>query len=261
MIETHPLVQEPPHAALWRRSDRRAQAFRPSVHAELVVLFGLRGSARYFIDGQVVALGLGSLLFAWAGVAHFLVSDEPDFDMWVALVSDRFAVGLPTVPPVAGGGLASVHQLDPKAREELDLLAGQVRAMPEALGPGLGWWLIRAWHHWQAAPEGTGRALHPAVDRAARALRRSPDLPLSDLAREAGLSPGRLGQVFAREMGQGLVAFRTAEKLARADQLIRARGLDLLNAALEAGFGSYSQFYRAFAARHGVSPRAFYSGT
>lgn len=255
MIETHPLVVDPPHAALWRRSDRRAQAFRPSVHAELVVLFGRRGSAQYYIDGQVVTLGPGSLLFAWAGAAHFLVSDRPEFDMWVALVSDRFGVG----PDVAGHGDVGVRQLGPEAADELDTLAGQVRAMSDALAPGLGWWLIRAWHHWQAAPECAGRALHPAVDRAARALRRAPDMALADLARESGLSPGRLGQVFRREMGQGLVAFRTDEKLARADQLIRIGRLDLLNAALEAGFGSYSQFYRAFVARHGISPRGFYN--
>ncbi|MEL6518637.1 MAG: AraC family transcriptional regulator [Pseudomonadota bacterium] len=260
MIETHPLVVCPPHAALWRRSDRRAQAFRPSVHAELVVLFGRRGSAQYYIDGQVVTLGAGSLLFAWAGAAHFLVSDRPEFDMWVALVSGRFAAGLAGVPSVSGDGAAGVRQLSADAADELDGLARKVRAMPEALAPGLGWWLIRAWHHWQAAPEGAGRALHPAVDRAARSLRRSPDMALADLARGSGLSPGRLGQVFRREMGQGLVAFRTGEKLARADQLIRIGRLDLLNAALEAGFGSYSQFYRAFVARYGVSPRAYYRG-
>lgn len=259
MIEPHPLVAQPPHAALWRRSDRRAQAFRPSVHAELVVLFGLSGSAQYFIDGQVVPLRQGALLFAWAGTAHFLVSDTREFDMWVALVSGRFASGVASAPDVAGQGETGARSLAPAHADELDRLAGQILSVPEALGPGLGWWLVRAWQHWQAAPHGAGRALHPAVDRAARALRRSPDMPLGTLSREAGLSPGRLGQVFRQQMGQGIVAFRTAEKLARADQLIRAGRLDLLNAALEAGFGSYSQFYRAFAAHRGVSPRAYYA--
>lgn len=258
MTEAHPLVAYPPHAAFWRRSDRRAQAFRPSVHAELVVLFALQGTAQYFIDGKVVALRPRSLLFAWAGTAHFLVSDTPDFDMWVALISDRFASPLPTVPQVAGRNHPVACHVTNAARDELEQLADTVRSMPDALSVGLGWWLIRAWHHFQTAPEGAGRVVHPAVDRAVRLLRSSPDLPVGELARRSGLSPGRLGQVFRQEMGQGLVEFRTAEKLARADQLIRAGGLDMLNAALEAGFGSYSQFFRSFVARRGVSPRLFY---
>ena len=91
--------------------------------------------------------------------------------------------------------------------------------------------------------------------KAAEALQRDPTLGAKALAKEAGLSAGRLGQSFAAEMGESLVAFRTRQRLQKVDDLVGGQGMDLLNAALEAGFGSYAQFFRAYRAKHGVSPR------
>ncbi|MFT5346607.1 MAG: transcriptional regulator GlxA family with amidase domain [Dinoroseobacter sp.] len=91
--------------------------------------------------------------------------------------------------------------------------------------------------------------------RAAEALQRDPTLGARALGEIAGLSAGRLGQVFAAQMGESLVAFRTRQKLQRVEDLVGAKGLDLLNASLEAGFGSYAQFFRAYRARYGVGPR------
>ena len=254
MIEAHPLVRDPPHAALWRRSERRAQAFRPSVHAELVVLLGVRGTATYFVDGRILPLVPGSLLFAWAGTAHFLVGDSDTFDMWVALVSGRFADVVPGLTISGDGAPAEARQIGAAVRE-LDALASDARVAGPAMATGLAWWLFRALGHWSAARAGTARMLHPAVDRAARFLREDPDIEIPELARRAGLSPGRLGVLFRKQMGQGIVAFRSTERLERAGNAIRGEGQDLTTAALDAGFGSYSQFYRACLAAYGAGPR------
>ncbi len=258
MIETHPLVRDPPHAAFWQRSERRAQAFRPSVHAELVVLYALRGTAKYFVDGRILPLAPGALLFAWAGTAHFLVSDSDTFDMWVALVSARFASDVPGLDVAGGGAPAEARQIAGPAFRELSGLAGDVRTAGAALPTGLAWWLVRARAHWDAAEAGASQALHPAVDRAARILRADPNIGMAALAREAGLSPGRLGVRFREGMGQGIVAFRTAERLERAGHAIRGTGRDLTTAAFDAGFGSYSQFYRACIEVYGAGPREIF---
>ena len=255
MIEPHPLVRQPPWAAFWRRSERRAQAFRPSVHAELVVLCAVRGTARYFVDGRILRLAPGSLLFAWAGSAHFLVSDSENFDMWVALVSHRFAERVPELAVTGGGAPAEARGISGPGLRELAELAERVRAGGAALPTGLAWWLVRAFGHWTEAEAGASRLLHPAVDRAARLLREDPNLALPGLARQAGLSPGRLGALFGKQMGQGIVAFRTAERLERAASAVRENGQDLTSAALDAGFGSYAQFYRACVAAYGAGPR------
>jgi AraC-like DNA-binding protein len=258
MIDPHPLVLNPPHARLWQRSARRHQAYRPSVHAELVVLHATKGEARYVIGGRVLRLRAGSLLLAWAGEAHFLARDTPDFDMWVGLISERFSVGRCDLPPVDGGGLkAEARGLRPEVSTGLATLARTVQDAPSraAWEVGCHWWQVQAWAAWQAAPEAGGVALHPAVARAAEALQRDPTLGARALGEVAGLSAGRLGQVFTAQMGESLVAFRTRQKLQRVEDLVSGQELDLLNAALEAGFGSYAQFFRAYRARYRVSPR------
>lgn len=258
MTDPHPLVLNAPHARLWQRSAQRHQAQRPSVHAELVVLHATKGEARYVIGGRVLRLRAGSLLLAWAGEAHFLVRDTPDFDMWVGLISGRFSVGRCDLPPVDGGGLnGEARGLRPEVSTGLATLARGVHGAPSlaAWEVGCHWWLVQAWAAWQAAPEAGGVALHPSVARAAEALQRYPTLSARALGEIAGLSAGRLGQVFAAQMGESLVAFRTRQKLQRVEDLVGAKGLDLLNASLEAGFGSYAQFFRAYRARYGVGPR------
>lgn len=258
MIKTHPLVMDPPHARLWRRSEARHQAFRPSVHAELVVLHASKGEARYIVDGRVLQLRAGSLLLAWAGSEHFLALDTPGFDMWVGLISDKFSIGRCDLPPVDGGGLeAEARALHPDVSAHLSALAAGVEAAPSQAGweIGMHWWLMRAWDAWQSASEVGGITLHPAVAKAAVALQADPTLGATDLAVIGGLSPGRLGQTFAAEMGESLVAFRTRQRLQKVEDLVGGQGMDLLNAAHEAGFGSYAQFFRAYRARNGVSPR------
>ena len=63
-------------------------------------------------------------------------------------------------------------------------------------------------------------------------------------------------------MGEGFVAFRQRARLDELDRIIADRpNTALLAAALEAGFGSYPQFYRAFRALRGCSPYAYYKSS
>ena len=261
----HPAVRNAAGADHWRRSQRRRYASGAERHDELVVLLGLQGAAEYLLDGEVVALTPGVLLWALAGQAHALLSDSADFDMWVFVVS---RVALPPVggagaPPFGQGGVApGPRRLVPAAVAELHATAEGIARL-EAPGyrrAGYAYWLARAWTLWTAAPAGTGRRLHPAVERAARALQADPGLSMGALARGAGLSAGRLGQLFRAETGKGVVEMRTETRLARVDRRMEedARA-DLLTAALDAGFGSYSQFYRAFRQARAMNPRRYYA--
>lgn len=264
---SHPLVVPPPHGLCWRRSERRGRAEAPATHAELVVLHALSGRARYVIDGAVVTLRPGTLLWALSGQSHFLLSDEAGFDMWVVLISERLLTPRmrtdPAMPPLRLGdreGPVAARGLPRAASEELDRLAARsaVAEGAAAQGAGLVWWLHRAWSHWQAASGDAPARLHPAVDRAARLIRADPARSVAEIAAEAGLSAGRLGRVFRAETGRGLVEFRTEAKLDRAlEALESGAARTLLAAALDGGFGSYSQFYRAFEGRYGRSPRAY----
>jgi transcriptional regulator GlxA family with amidase domain len=113
----------------------------------------------------------------------------------------------------------------------------------------------------------SGTRLRPAVERAARWLAEHPAHPAADdldaLADRCGLSRGRLSRLFAQQIGQPLVSYRQKCRLDFARRLLGHAGRDgtpgrmnLLEAALAAGFGSYSQFYRAHRQHFGTGPAA-----
>lgn len=100
-------------------------------------------------------------------------------------------------------------------------------------------------------------AAHPVVVGTLRLLARDPSLGGKEIAAELGLSLSRLARVFKVEMGMSLVEYRNRLRLERFDVLLDAGGDNLLEAALAAGFGSYSQFHRVFRALRGVTPKQY----
>lgn len=110
----------------------------------------------------------------------------------------------------------------------------------------------------QSAP-GMGRcpAQAPLVERVLQAL--NEDLPVTGerLASELGVSPGHLARSFKRKMGVSLVDYRNRLRLERFMLAVQRRGngSNLLDAALEAGFGSYAQFHRVYRKFRGATPR------
>ncbi len=127
---------------------------------------------------------------------------------------------------------------------------------PPRFSAGLGYLLLSAWaEHRQSAGIILGKEVHPAVERAAAALREDPTLDVGAVARRAGLSASRLGFLFQKQTGLSLVDFRHRQGLERfwvcyGDGKRRT----LMEAALEPGFGSYAQFYRIHRRLTGRSP-------
>lgn len=262
VVACHPLVAPPPGGVCWRRRERGRPAGAPAeTHRELVVLLGLAGRARYLLDGAVHELREGMLLWALAGQTHVLLSDAADFDMWVFVISQRVLApdSGPEWPPlsVESAALPSPRLLTPQATRDLSALADQVAAAgdPSLRRTGLRWWLARAWALWQQAPTGATRRVHPAVARAARLLRERPNADLDTVARTAGLSRDRLARLFRAQIGMALIDYRNDQRLAGVAAAVESGQHNLLAAALQAGFGSYAQFFRICVARRGCNPR------
>jgi transcriptional regulator GlxA family with amidase domain len=76
-----------------------------------------------------------------------------------------------------------------------------------------------------------------------------------DLASLVGLSLRQLERAFRRELGRGIHEHYLALRLARSRQLLRETPLSVLDIALATGFGSASQFARAFRRAFGSAPR------
>lgn len=113
---------------------------------------------------------------------------------------------------------------------------------------------------WQPLPAKAVQS--PLVERVLQAV--SEDLPMTgeQLAMELGVSPGHLARSFKREMGLSLVDYRNRRRIDRFfDAVSRSGGsVNLLDAALNAGFGSYAQFHRVYRKFLGTAPREVLSG-
>ena len=113
---------------------------------------------------------------------------------------------------------------------------------------------------WQPMPQKAGQS--PLVERVLQAV--SEDLPMTgeQLAQELGVSPGHLARSFKREMGVSLVDYRNRRRIDRFFEAIARAGgtVNLLDAALEAGFGSYAQFHRVYRKFLGAAPREVLAG-
>jgi AraC-like DNA-binding protein len=93
------------------------------------------------------------------------------------------------------------------------------------------------------------------AQRALRALEKDPVVTGERIAHEMGISPGHLARSFKHEMGLSLVEYRNRLRIERFLRSVQRGNDSLLRAALEAGFGSYAQFFRVYRKLLGTTPR------
>ncbi|MDD4135145.1 MAG: PocR ligand-binding domain-containing protein [Eubacteriales bacterium] len=79
-------------------------------------------------------------------------------------------------------------------------------------------------------------------------------ITLEQIAAEAFMSPAYFSRVFKQEVGRTVQRFILDERLKRAESLMRARELSLLQAAELSGLGNLSFFNRVIRRQYGVSP-------
>lgn len=82
-------------------------------------------------------------------------------------------------------------------------------------------------------------------------------LPQRDAASIAGLTPAAFSRFFRRAVGKTYQCYSTEVRLGRAARLLLETDLTVGEIAFEAGFGSLSNFNRAFRAARDFSPREF----
>jgi AraC-like DNA-binding protein len=244
---------------LWRQLIfRHAHRY---LEAHLVV----RGRAVVVAGNQRVDLPAGSLLWIPPTLEHLTLEAPPTLRRWC--LSLRIGAVRQTLAPEEAALLLSKRsgvQCGHLARVELHDLARIFSDVAQQYGhgtsvnnAGLAYALARAVLAFrEAEPSGDPVALHPAVARAL-SLMSDDGLALSrdELAARCRVSATHLSRLFVRELGQSLRDVRSRKRLARFQQLMATEACDsLTEAALEAGFGSYSQFHRVFRRLTGRSP-------
>ncbi len=233
-------------------------------HAELEFNLVTHGFGLYLLANRKYRIHRGDLLWLFPAQEHVLVEQTLDFEMWIGVFKPRAVQRIATdadakvlrQPDPAGEYCRRLPREGLTRLEELFSEIAGTKERPGLFNAGLNYALLKAWQHFEQATDVPVHDVHPAVERAARLIRdQTTVLGLSELARRAGLSPARLSRLFKQQTGVALVDFRNRQRIERFLQLYgTGQRLTMLNAALEAGFGSYPQFHRVFKRVLGCSP-------
>jgi AraC-like DNA-binding protein len=200
---------------------------------------------------------------------------SPDFDMWVveldsALVDDCWTTmnaggpagncapfeswSLPLGEQLAGRPAVGVSAA---VAELLDELAAGVWAakLPDEARSGLAGFGLLALKTTLGDVEPRRRS--SVGQLASCLLLASPTMSRSAAAAELGVSEGFLSRAVHKDLGVTFVEHRARTRVAHFLALVQDEGSNLLDAALAAGFGSYSQFHRTFSRVSGSRPRDY----
>ena len=177
---------------------------------------------------------------------------------WVALTpirSARGAVGLMVNDTALSG--APLDEAKQMQAAVFCSMLGNIIELRRDEGSALPWTPALVRTHLGVDRQG---ATNPSLAAAVRALHADPRLDARALAKQLGINSRKLTAVFNDELGVSLVDYRNRLRLERFLALVDRGGGNLLQAALDAGFGSYAQFHRVFRAVLGATPREYLRG-
>jgi len=238
----------------------------PHSHDALELNLVLSGQAYYLVRNRRHDMQPRTLLWLFPAQDHILLDLSSDFSMWVAvfhrrLVCEvgkdrRYAVLRENDP-----GSDWLRRLTQEETSRLDVLMTELSAAegesPLLFNAGLRYLLLTSLEAFRKAGQADSSAeVHPAVEKAVRILQaESAMISEEALARNVGMSRSRLSCLFRSQTGVPLVQFRNRQRIGR---FLRTYGsgqrMTMLDAALDAGFGSYAQFYRVFTRFMGCTP-------
>jgi AraC-like DNA-binding protein len=255
----------PPYEG-WIRPNQTVRTWWMHRHTELECNLVVRGSARYLMHDRTYVLVPGTIVWLFPKQDHLLLEQSPDHCMWTLVVRPELLIRCCT-----GEQQQVLCETEPKGYfcrrlgpEHAARLAGLLAEVyrsdgdPARYNAGLAYALLCLWAAYGSASESEpGGTIHPAVDTAIRVMSEQPDLRIGELAKRCGLSASQLSRVFHAQIGMPLVRWRSRQTLARFFQLYRVEHRGMQRAAMEAGFGSYSQFHRVFTQLMGCPPAAW----
>lgn len=238
------------------------------LHSDLEVNLLERGEMHYVLAGRSRTVPTGQLVVFWGAVPHRVTSMAAGtFGWWMTIPLGWF---LQTQPPgnltdalltgqLVGATALSVGDVhidvDLQAmrrwRSDLKHGGGERRRIVlleiEAR--------LRRLAIEQPGPTAR-RGRLPKAERMAAYLTRHYTEPvrMADVANSVGLHPNYAMDLFRKALGQSMGHYLTALRLSHAQRLLITTDRTVLDIAMDAGFGSASRFYEAFAASCQCSP-------
>ena len=244
-------------------------------HGQLECLLVLRGTATLHLGTRAESVRAGQLCWVLPGMPHVMSDFSPDFDMWVvqlesALVDSCWtdvigAGGRDAGAPFEGWSVSLAERLAgativDAAAEDVRSLGGHARLVWTASGSADAAAHLRAFCELalRLSLAGGRRPKQQSVaELTSCLLLASPTTDRGAAAAEIGVSEGFLSRSIHRELGVTFVEHRARTRVAHFLAIVQSGHGNLLTAALDAGFGSYSQFHRTFTRLSGSRPRDY----
>lgn len=261
-------------------------------HVELELNLVVQGSISYVVEGRRYTFQRGTLLWMFPTQEHQLVDRSNDAKYYVAVFKPSLIrracrgknyAGLKRKTLSGDGVLHKILNLptfeyiratmDWLMRDSLDdsLLNKEAgfginsnfsfsHGDLDALNGGLHYLLVLAWRSFLAEEKiHHPYELHPSIAKALSLLGKPGEsLTAGRLATRCGLSEAHLSRLFHEQVGVPINRYRNSVRLGQFMELYRQPGQrTILECVYEAGFGSYSQFFKIFRQSCGYSPRKF----
>ena len=239
-----------------------AQCPRFPLHVEpdeLEMNLLVAGRLRARAGNEEYDLGPGDLLWLAPGHLHGLLSVSADVALWVVSFRASLVEGLTALDRTLGVCRAGervcfeADTLQALSRRCFQLLG--VQRDPPRFNQALVELLLEAWRA-RTVSHSNAREPHLAVAKAARMLSGNPAAwSLPSLSKRVGLSAFQLSRLFHAQTGVTLGHYAHHQ---RVQHFVRLKAqhpkCTTSELAFEAGFGSYSQFFRVFRAVTGWTP-------
>jgi AraC-like DNA-binding protein len=237
----------------------RKMVFRAHWHDEIEIVLGLEGSTVVGVGGTERALGRGELAVAFPGDIHYYASTD-ESSRALLLIYQRPGLR-------QRGALGELSRFIPKGedRSAAETLmhsilreAGRGERADEKILAGLAQALSAHLERAASAeasplPEATrDERLKRAIEYIANNATR--DVPLTEAAEVAGLSPCHFSRLLSRAVGSNYRTFLNSVRIEEAERLVRDTDLPFTEVAYESGFESVRAFNRAFRKLTGRTP-------
>ena len=235
-----------------RRSVAATRTEPDHAHDAAEFMLVMAGTGRFFVGHQVYELRPGTLIWQLSAQRHRL-QRGPNLELWVAQLHEDI------LDPQRLQDLADrpCRLVPPHELADIDRLLAQVAQDSDEVSvynAGLRYAVERLWRAGRSQPSLAPRNIHPAVARAILLLRRSgASASLEEIARQTGVAPSYLSRLVVAHTGRGFVDWRNRIRLEHFMDAYRP-GANLLDLALESGFGSYSRFNHVFHEIVGCAP-------
>ncbi|PKL12305.1 MAG: hypothetical protein CVV52_10610 [Spirochaetae bacterium HGW-Spirochaetae-8] len=236
----------------------------PHHHDDLELNLVFSGMVTYVVDSVAYQLTKGSCLWLFPEQEHRLVDAGGELLLVVCVFKRDMVAQVASSSwghPLAGqqAPLTFCRRLSPTNLAILrDLTEDLVMLQEnqELFEAGLRWLMLSAWKRFIDAEVIAGADCHWTVAQTMDIFREQPLKSLDDICARLRVSRSHLSRLFHQQTGLTLPAYRNRVRLEAFFHLYQQHS-NLLGCALEAGFGSYAQFYRVFKEHTGMAPNQF----